>query len=296
MSFIWRTGVTSTTPPGLSDTGLLVIRIVMTVVLGIGVLYGFLIMTTFQRYGVVMDKAWKQRIDKWIEEKATGNKDSYHSYSRPAMDDLRYRPSHHRSYPDRSEMYRPYSPRLHHQPSFGDVNGRYPRHTYAPPHNFVPSPRMGSPYSSRSESPTSSIYRSRRKPPTTQPTIIPIPPSHVNTFPNHSSDFRDHGGTTSATHNSNRSPPPSPVAFTEDFLRHRLSPIFETSLDGDNALGFSSGLETKSVRVGGDDALDDGNRVRFRLPSGSSKISNPASSPGPMGELNNIRGKIRWLS
>ena len=69
MSFIWRTGVTSTTPPGLSDTGLLVIRIFMTVVLGIGVLYGFLIMTTFKRYGLVMDKAWKQRIDEWIEEK-----------------------------------------------------------------------------------------------------------------------------------------------------------------------------------------------------------------------------------
>jgi hypothetical protein len=49
----------------------------------------------------------------------------------------------------------------------------------------------------------------------------------------------------------------------------------ETSLDGDNALGFSSGLETKSVRVSGDDALDDGNWVRFRLPSGSSNSSNP---------------------
>ena len=64
-------------PPRLSDTGLLVIRIVMTVVLGIGVLYGLLIMNTFQRYGTVMDKAWKQRIDEWIAEKAAGNIDSY---------------------------------------------------------------------------------------------------------------------------------------------------------------------------------------------------------------------------
>ncbi|KAF8806788.1 hypothetical protein BYT27DRAFT_7101124, partial [Phlegmacium glaucopus] len=68
MSFVWRSTVTGTTSPGISDTGLLTIRIVITVVLAIGVLFGFLIMTTFRRYGEVMDKAWKQRIDRWIEE------------------------------------------------------------------------------------------------------------------------------------------------------------------------------------------------------------------------------------
>jgi hypothetical protein len=108
MSFIWRTGVTSTTSPGLSNTGLLVIRIVMTVVLGIGVLYGLLIITTFQRYGMVMDKAWKQRIDEWIEEKATGNIDSY---AQSALDDEPYPPSH-RYYPDRSRYQRPQTPTL----------------------------------------------------------------------------------------------------------------------------------------------------------------------------------------
>ena len=63
----------STAPPGLSDTGLLAIRIAATVVLGIALLFWILVMTTFQRYGTVMDKAWKQRTDKWIEEKATGS-------------------------------------------------------------------------------------------------------------------------------------------------------------------------------------------------------------------------------
>ena len=66
MSFIWRSSVTNTTPSDISDTGLLAIRIALTVVLGIGLLYGFLILRTFRRYGVVMDKAWQKRIDEWI--------------------------------------------------------------------------------------------------------------------------------------------------------------------------------------------------------------------------------------
>ena len=61
----------TTTPPGLSDTGLLAIRIILTVVLGIGLLYGFLILRTFRRYGVVMDRAWQKRIDEWVQGKAT---------------------------------------------------------------------------------------------------------------------------------------------------------------------------------------------------------------------------------
>ena len=72
MSFIWRSKVTdSTTPPGLSDTGSLAIRIVLTVVLGIGLLYGFLIPRTFRRYGVVVDKVWRKRIDERVQGKAT---------------------------------------------------------------------------------------------------------------------------------------------------------------------------------------------------------------------------------
>ena len=43
-------------------------------------------MTTFQRYGLVMDKAWKLRIDEWIAEKAAGNIDLY------TLDDRSYAP------------------------------------------------------------------------------------------------------------------------------------------------------------------------------------------------------------
>ena len=286
MSFIWRSGVTSTTPPGLSDTGLLAIRIAMTIVLGIGVLYGFLIMATFQRYGAVMDKAWKQRIDKWIAEKATGNKVSF---PQPALGDLPYPPSHW-SYPDRSARYQPstYDPSLYYQPSFGAVDGRYFRNAYAP------APHMDSLRSTPSKSYTYA-----------QPVIIPIPDSPYSTSsksdetptinrpgPNYSAsqldprfpqpslggmtsaDIPNPGATTPLTLN-----PKGPVATARLIpqraprsLNPNLDPSLTPSEDEDNAVGFSSGLENKSS--GGNDAPDDGNRVRFRLPSGSSGSSN----------------------
>ena len=68
MSFVWRSGVTNTAPPGISNTDLLAIRITITVVVRIGMVYGILIMTTLRQYGVVMDIAWKQRIGRWIEK------------------------------------------------------------------------------------------------------------------------------------------------------------------------------------------------------------------------------------
>ena len=72
MTFVWRTSVQDTNPPGdLSKGGLLVVRIVITVVLGLGMLYGWLILNTFSRYGEAMDKAWKKRIDGWLDEKAS---------------------------------------------------------------------------------------------------------------------------------------------------------------------------------------------------------------------------------
>ena len=64
MTFVWRTSVQDTNPPGdLSKGGLLAVHIVITVVLGLGMIYGWLIPTTFSRYGEAMDKARKQRVD-----------------------------------------------------------------------------------------------------------------------------------------------------------------------------------------------------------------------------------------
>jgi hypothetical protein len=278
MSFIWRTGVTSTTPPGLSNTGLLVIRIVMTVVLGIGVLYGLLIMTTFQRYGMVMDKAWKQRIDEWIAEKAGD------PYAYSDLDDGPYRPRHRR----RSRRYHRHSPSRYYrdQPSYG---GRYPRDTI-----IIPP-------LSRSTTPSSRSYPS---PAYAQPTIIQLPPGSPHSAPSTKSDDESTinrpgpnqpapqpdsrvpqpslGGTTSAANPRATPPTLNPVSTAEEvppriIPDRTLYPILESSVtspseDGDNALGFSSGLQNRNG--GGDDvAPDDGNHVRFRLPSGNSDIS-----------------------
>ena len=175
MSFIWRTGVTSTTPPGLSDTGLLVIRIAATVVLGIGVLYGLLIMSTFQRF-VVMDEEWKRRIEEWNEEKAAGN------IVYPNLDDGQYPPSN--WYPYRSARYQRPTPSRYYQPSFG---GGYPRNTppsspaYAQP-TIVPLPLGSSPHSAPSNNASaSSINRPGPNQPAPQPDSWVLQPSFGGT-------------------------------------------------------------------------------------------------------------------
>jgi len=71
MSFTWRTSAQGTnTPADLSQGGLTAVRLIITIVLGLGVLYAMLILSTFSRYGECMDRAWKERIDGWLEEKA----------------------------------------------------------------------------------------------------------------------------------------------------------------------------------------------------------------------------------
>ena len=280
MSFIWRTGVAdTTTPTGLSNTSLLIIRIVMSVVLGIGVLYGILIMTTFQRYGLVMDKAWKLRIDEWLAEKAAGNIDPYtldnRSYAPPP-------PPH--WYPN--QYQRPIPSSGYYPPYYG---GGYP-----PGVVIIPRSRSSS---SRSSS------RSTRSPKPTRahapPIIVQLPPgSPHSTRSSSKSDLNRPGPNqqparqpdTRVPAANSRATPPIPESTADgEFPRivpeRTLYPIIESSSipspngDEENALGFSSGLEKRSGSGGGgggDEAAaapDDGNRVRFRLPSGSSDIS-----------------------
>lgn len=274
MSFVWRSGVTSTTPPGLSDTRLLTIRIFITIILGLGVLYGLLIINTFQRYGAVMDKAWKQRIDKWIQEKSTG---STEPYSQPLY------PSH-RPYPDRyqSPIYDrpPYDRPLfgdtrHDRPLFGDThydrplfgnvfgNGRHPQNMHA--RTYVPTPdssSKGSPHSTSSADTVTKVNELRR--------IL--------------SNSKDHDDTKPAAYIPNPGATPTPLdpkgptaAAEESSPRRHLSPIPESPMtrsanlsgeDENNTLGFSSGLESRDGVPGGDAPGDSRYRVRFRLPSG----------------------------
>lgn len=70
MSFIWRTNAQSTqAPPDLSNNGLLIVRISISSVLGLGLSYGVLVLTTFSRYGETMERAWKRKINEWVQEK-----------------------------------------------------------------------------------------------------------------------------------------------------------------------------------------------------------------------------------
>lgn len=60
----------SHTPKRLDDRAFLAVRLALTLILALGINYGILILWTFSRYGEAMDKAWKRRIDGWLEEKA----------------------------------------------------------------------------------------------------------------------------------------------------------------------------------------------------------------------------------
>ncbi|PPR01360.1 hypothetical protein CVT24_006314 [Panaeolus cyanescens] len=67
MSFIWRTG-NGVEVPALSSTAIFAFKIFISSTLGLGMLYGILIIHTFRRYGQSMDRRWKRRIDEWIRE------------------------------------------------------------------------------------------------------------------------------------------------------------------------------------------------------------------------------------
>ena len=116
--------------------------------------------------------------------------------------------------PDRSARYQPHNT-LRHQPSF---NGRYPRYTYAP-HTYVPA---SPPRSTPSKSCDASTIH---EPGSSQcPVIAPI-----NTLPNHSSDFQDHGGMTSAMNIPNTEA--TLVAAAENLRRFLFEPPNTPSKD-----------------------------------------------------------------
>lgn len=68
MSFVWRSGITSGDSPVVLAHDALWPRILISAVLGLGLLYFTLIITTFWRYGNVLDEAWKGRVAGWAQE------------------------------------------------------------------------------------------------------------------------------------------------------------------------------------------------------------------------------------
>ncbi|KAF8882521.1 hypothetical protein CPB84DRAFT_1686669, partial [Gymnopilus junonius] len=69
MSFIWRTSPQDDGSNSiiLSPMELLITRALLSSLLGIGIVYGLLILDTFSRYGVAMDRTWQRRIDEWVD-------------------------------------------------------------------------------------------------------------------------------------------------------------------------------------------------------------------------------------
>jgi len=165
MSFVWRTSAQDANPPGdLSKGALLTVRIVITVILGLGMLYGWLILNTFSKYGVAMDKTWKERIDGWLEEKARKQFipqpiPPYTPYVYPSSQ-TRPQFSQYPWYPEMVPDYRSSSPAYTPQPY-----GGYPSHSPAdgnsPP--FIPpdlpaQSRSGSPQSTSSATRANTQY------------------------------------------------------------------------------------------------------------------------------------------
>ena len=69
MSFVWRTSPFPTdndTAPSISADHILAAKTIISCVLAIGMIYLGLITATLKRYGEMMDRAWQNRIRKWI--------------------------------------------------------------------------------------------------------------------------------------------------------------------------------------------------------------------------------------
>jgi hypothetical protein len=70
LSFVWRTS-DSTLPStfgALSSNGELGVRIAITTVFFLGLVYFVLIVNTLQKYGAAMDDKWKQKVMQWVAE------------------------------------------------------------------------------------------------------------------------------------------------------------------------------------------------------------------------------------
>lgn len=85
MAFVWRTGAGEDPPvTTLSPHARLALRLAVTVVFALGVIYFVLIVTTFRRYGDAMDAEWRQRVMGWAKEGPAYtyvDRPSYRSYA-----------------------------------------------------------------------------------------------------------------------------------------------------------------------------------------------------------------------
>lgn len=86
MSFIWRTGSSRDPTFNLYPRMILGPRIGITFVFFVGLVYLFLIISTFSRYGDTMDRAWKNRVLGWAENSGSSYKAPSSIRPRASMD------------------------------------------------------------------------------------------------------------------------------------------------------------------------------------------------------------------
>jgi hypothetical protein len=83
MSFVWQTGTVGELRESLpTDLDILIPRILISCVLGLGVVYLILVGATFRRYSDPMEQAWQERIRGWLAEKAHAAAGHYYSQGR----------------------------------------------------------------------------------------------------------------------------------------------------------------------------------------------------------------------
>jgi len=70
VTFVWQIGAVEDTKPHLvTRAGALAPRIVVSILLILGVAQFMLVVSTLRHYGSDMDRAWKRRIESWMEDK-----------------------------------------------------------------------------------------------------------------------------------------------------------------------------------------------------------------------------------
>ncbi|KAF8969627.1 hypothetical protein BDZ97DRAFT_1915174 [Flammula alnicola] len=209
MSFVWRaTPDGNVTPTNLSDGALLAIRIVMSAVLGLGVLNGGLITGTFRDYGEALDKDWRTWIDDWQKLKAVEARSTNHPYALPLGGQVPYLPYGFSPYLDPATMSNPLGPSQ--TPNVPPSNQPY--QTPLPVHIYIESDTESS---SEKASP---VRRSRRRSAPDAHSQTPGPASPGNNRPNRPTENGTRRSGNSRSDNQEIPVPPGIVSPTPRIL------------------------------------------------------------------------------
>ncbi|KAJ7725425.1 hypothetical protein DFH07DRAFT_252722 [Mycena maculata] len=108
MAFTWRTGAAdSSAASALSDNAARGLRIGVSAVLAVALIYLFLVVKTFRKYGDAMDKRWSEKVFSWAQEGRYGQIGAYPGAWQPSPLASRSISRSSPPYPSHSESPRP---------------------------------------------------------------------------------------------------------------------------------------------------------------------------------------------